>query len=207
MKKILTFQRLNKYKNINENVGIKLSPKEEGYLFGLFEGDGYKLYDKKSRHYQVEFYLNSINDTDIINNLIKLLKKIGLNPLQYQDKRKNCKRVRIYSKEIFNIINKKINLRDKDEEFKLGFVSGLIDSEGYVNNKKYYIMITNTNKKILKRCKEFLDSVGINSNISLRKPNIKDKVKSYRMYISVKFKRLNHISIKAGERLQRSFQV
>ena len=61
----------------------KLSKKEWGYLFGLFEGDGYKLYDKKSRHYHVEFYLNSKNDKDIINFLVILLKKIELNPHLY----------------------------------------------------------------------------------------------------------------------------
>ena len=48
-----------------------LSDLEKGYLFGLFEGDGYKYHDKKQRHYQVEFYLNSIKDIEIIKNKIK----------------------------------------------------------------------------------------------------------------------------------------
>ena len=36
-----------------------ISNKEVGYMVGLLAGDGYLIYDKKSRHYHVEFYLNS----------------------------------------------------------------------------------------------------------------------------------------------------
>jgi len=55
----------------------KINEKEKGYLFGLFFGDGYKYYHKKSRHYQVEFYLNSIKDKQIIDYLVFLLKKLS----------------------------------------------------------------------------------------------------------------------------------
>ena len=52
-----------------------LNEKEKGYLFGLFEGDGYKIHDKKSRYYQIEFYLNSKKDKKIIEFIVKILKK------------------------------------------------------------------------------------------------------------------------------------
>ncbi len=180
-----------------EMIFDNLSKKEKGYLFGLFEGDGYKIHDKKSRHYHVEFYLNSIRDKEIINFLMGLLKKLQLNPNIYQDKRYNCKRIRVYSKDFFNIIQKNTKL-NKSKDFNIGFVSGMIDSEGYVNNEKSFIMIINTNKEILNECKNFLDRVNINSNISKRKPSGKGIKDSYRMYISVNFKRLNHLSIKVG---------
>lgn len=176
-----------------------LTEKQKGYLFGLFEGDGYKIYQKKSRHYNVEFYLNSIKDTKIIEFLVNLLKKINLNPNLYQDKRCNCKRIRVYSKELFYILNKNVPLNGETKEFKMGFVSGMIDSEGHVNEKKYYIMVVNTNKKILGKMRDFLASIKINSSVSKRKPSLKDKLVSYRMYISVNFKRLNHLSIKVGK--------
>jgi len=175
-----------------------LNEKERGYLFGLFEGDGYKYHDKKSRHYHVEFYLNSLRDKKIISFLVCLLKKNMLNPSIYLDKRYNCKRIRVYNKSFFEIISKNIEIHNKSKEFNIGFVSGLIDSEGYVNNKKHYIMVINTNKKMLISCKKFLESIGILSSISKRTRSIKDKLDSYRMYISVNFKRLNHVSIKAG---------
>lgn len=178
-----------------------LSEKEKGYLFGLFEGDGYKIYEKKNRHYDVEWYLNSVKDKPIINFLVILLKKIGINYNLYQDKRYNCKRVRVYSKELFNWIDKDINIKDKSKEFNLGFISGLIDSEGYVNSKKDYIMVINTNKRVLEESQKFLKSVGINSSIMKRKRGIKDKLESYRMYLSVSFKNTANLSIKT-KRLQ-----
>ena len=176
----------------------RLTEKERGYLFGLFEGDGYKLYETKSRHYRIEFYLNSRRDKKIISFLISLLKKIDLKVQIYQDKRYSCKRIMVYSRKLFNIVEKKISLKDKSKGFNIGFVSGLIDSEGYVHNKKSYIMIVNTNKDVLNNCKQFLESIGINSSISKRKPSPKEILDSYRMYISVNFKRLSHLSIKCG---------
>jgi len=174
----------------------QLSEKERGYIFGLFEGDGYKYHDKKSRHYHVEFYLNSIRDRAIIMNLISLLKKAGLNPSEYLDKRYNCKRIRVYNKEFFEIISKKLDISACSNEFNMGYVSGIIDSEGYVDSKRHYIVIVNTNRNMLYLCKDFLSKIGINSSINQRKKGIKDTLNAYRMYISVKFKRLNHISIK-----------
>ena len=179
----------------------KLKEKEKGYLFGLFEGDGYKIHDKKSRHYHVEFYLNSLKDIDIINYIVKLLMKINLKPNLYQDKRFNCKRIRVYSKKLFQIIEKNISLINKSKEFNLGFVSGLIDSEGYYNKEKSYIMVINTNLKILHECKNFLKKIRVESSISKRKPSKKDKLDSHRMYISVNFKKTPNLSIKT-KRLQ-----
>ncbi|MBU3926124.1 LAGLIDADG family homing endonuclease [Patescibacteria group bacterium] len=173
-----------------------LSVKERGYLFGLFEGDGYKIYDKKSRHYQIEFYLNSVKDKKIIKYVVYLLSKIGLKPNLYQDKRYNCKRIRVYSKQLFEILKRNINLQNKTKDFNLGFVSGLIDSEGHVRKDKSYIMIITTNKRVLEDCERYLNKVKIDSNISKRILSIKDKCFSYRMYVSVKFKNLLHLSIK-----------
>ena len=196
MKK-LTFQKIDKVKNINVRME-KLTQKEQGYLFGLFEGDGYKYHEIKNRRYRIDFFLNSIRDIKIIDFLSYLLKKLNLNVQIYQDKRFNCKRITVYSKGFFDKIEKNIELRNKSKEFNIGFVSGLIDSEGYVNHKKSMIMIINTNHKMLERCQKFLSSIEIKSSISKRKKSEKEILDSYRMYISVNFKRLKHLSLKAG---------
>jgi len=130
-----------------------------------------------------------------------LLKKIRLNPNLYQDKRCNCKRIRVYSKELFNIISKDINLIKRSKDFKLGYVSGMIDSEGHVNKKKSYIMIVSTDEKTLNKCSEILSEIKVSSNISKRVLSKKDKLFSYRMYVSVNFKNKAHLSIKTN-RLQ-----
>lgn len=184
---------------ISKRLGIgmdNLTEKEKGYFFGLFEGDGYKYYAKKTRQYKIEFYLNSERDKDIIEFLVKLLEKIGFKPNLYQDKRYKCKRIRVYSKKLFEIMDKNIDHTNKSREFKIGFVSGIIDSEGHVNSKKSYIMIVNTNKDLLDKCKEFLKEININSSISKRLPSKKDKLDSYRMYVSVNFRNIPHLSTK-----------
>ena len=79
-------------------------------------------------------------------------------------------------------MNKNIKIKNKSKEFNRGYVSGLIDSEGYINKEKSYIMIINTNKEVLDNCKKFLDLIKINSTISERKLSEKDKKKSYRIY-------------------------
>ena len=106
----------------------------------------------------------------------------------------------LYSR-FFKAVEKAFSRFDKTKEFNLGFVSGLIDSEGHVNKKKSYILIVNTNKDILDKCKKFLGKIGIESSISKRLQSRKDKLDSYRMYVSVKFKRLKNLSIKT-KRLQ-----
>jgi len=174
----------------------ELSEKEKGYLAGLFEGDGYKYHDIKGRHYQTEFYLNSERDKEIIGFLLKLLNKIKLNTQKYLDKRFNCLRLRINSKEIFNLFHKDSSLKNKEKEFCIGYLSGLIDSDGYVDAKKYSISIINTNREILENCQNFLKKEEIMSSLKIRKPSEKDKKKSYILHISVNFKRLPHISIK-----------
>jgi len=175
-----------------------LSEKEKGYLFGLFEGDGYKIYDKRSRHYQVEFYFNSVKDVEIINRVVDLLRRIEARPSLYKDKRFNCIRIRVYSKGLFGILGRDVSFDGKSDDFKLGFVSGIIDSEGYVNALKFMIMVVNTNLSVLEMCRDFLSSIDIGCSISERKMSVKDKLKSYRMYVSVSFKRAKHLSIKAG---------
>ena len=167
--------------------------KELGYLVGLFAGDGYSIHDKNSRHYTVEFFLNSLRDIDIQTFLLKILSSMNLFPNITKDKRFNCNRIRVYSKLFFNLIVKKFVY---SRDFKLGFVSGLIDSDGYYNKKKSHIEIVNTNKKLLLKAKRFLTSLRIDSTVRKRVKSRKDRLISYRLYISIKFIRLKNVSIK-----------
>ena len=177
----------------------KLSEKERGYLLGLFCGDGYAYHNKKDRHYSVDFYLNSKKDKDIHKRLIDLLRKIGLRVFVFKDTRFNCIRTRVHSKQFYHFCIKIYH--SKSSNFDIGFMSGLIDSDGYVNFKKSTIQIINTNKKLLDKCREILYKFGIKANIKKRNISLKDKKHSYFLSIPVKFKRLKHFSIKAGRNL------
>jgi len=176
----------------------KVNEKEKGYLLGLFKGDGYSFHNKKDRHYSVEFYLNSKRNLEIIKQVCLLIKKLNLNPLLLKDKRFECIRVRVNSKNFFNFINQDFNKNFENADFSIGFVSGFLDAEGYVNNKKSMINIVNTNLSLMSFISNILKENGIKSKISLRKKSRKNKQKIYILHISVKFKSLKHLSIKAG---------
>ncbi|MCD6404074.1 MAG: LAGLIDADG family homing endonuclease [Nanoarchaeota archaeon] len=174
-----------------------LTEKEKGYLFGLFLGDGYAYHDKKQRHYSVEFFLNSEKDMDIINFLRKLLLKIGTKPSFRKDKRCNSVRVRVRSKQLYEIlITQKRGLADPPEEFKIGFISGFIDAEGYVNPAKKMIMLVNTDRNVMSLVKKYLEDLGMNAALKKRKKSRKDKLPSYRLYVPVNFINVESNSVK-----------
>lgn len=170
--------------------------KEKGYIYGLYEGDGYAYHNKKDRHYSVEFYLDSERNKDIQKFLVSLLKKENFNVHIFKDKRFNCNRIRVHSKQFFEFINKKN--RKFSRNFKIGFVSGMIDSEGYVNPNKRMIRVCNTDKELLLLMCKFLRFLGINYSLKKKKRGIKDKIQQYVVSISIRFKKLNHVSQKAG---------
>ncbi len=176
-----------------------LSEKEIGYFVGLFLGDGYKYHDKKSRHYSVELFLNSKRDQDIIENLCELIEKIGANPLKYKDRRFNCIRIRINSKEFYKFMSNNVKIlfdKEQTNDFKIGFISGFIDAEAHVNKNKRMIDVVNTDLRLMKLLLDYLQPLGLTPSLKKRIKSKKDKKDSYRMYIPVKFINGEHNSIK-----------
>ena len=86
-----------------------LLQKERGYLIGFFLGDGYMNYNKKDRHYRVEFLFNSIRDIEIMNYIEDLLRKSELNPFFVRDKRYNSVSMRVNSKKLMEEIKRLIS--------------------------------------------------------------------------------------------------
>jgi hypothetical protein len=177
------------------NISLKsLEEKERGYLFGLYMGDGYGHYDRKHRHYTIEFYLHSERNKEIQDFLIRILNKLGLKHFIMKDKRYKCNRVKVHSKILLKHLNSEY--KDVTKNYTIGFISGLIDAEGYVNFKKSSISITNTDFQLLEICRIFLINLGLNGTIRERVMSKKDKKKSYILQIPVNFKALNTNSIK-----------
>lgn len=172
----------------------KISEIEKGYLLGLLAGDGYLFYDKKSRHYQVELYLNSKKDKAIVKLIVTILRKIKLIPQFYNDKRFNCIRIRTYSKELYLKI--KENQFQETKDFQMGFVSGFIDSDGYYNKKKSTLVIINTDLSKLKKAKEYLENLQVKCSLKEKFKSKNYRKQPYNLIISVKFKSLNHLSQK-----------
>ncbi len=171
--------------------------KERGYLLGLFVGDGYMNYNKKDRHYRVEFHLNSLRDREIANKLCGILKKLGLNHFIFKDKRFNSVRIRVNSKPMMNFIEKSVSAlysKKLSTNYKLGFLSGFIDAEGYVNNGE--ILLTQKEKKTLQLVKNICHSMNIQVRKFWVEDNYKSRNKIWRLRICTEFKYLKHNSYK-----------
>jgi intein-encoded DNA endonuclease-like protein len=175
----------------------RITRKEMGYLVGFFLGDGYMFHDKRNRHYSVEFYLNS-REKEAKDFICQLLRRMCLNPHLYADKRYNCIRIRVRSRRFFELMKAETRHIRDGTDFNLGVISGLIDSDGYVNKEKRYIQFQNTSIDIMGIMKRKLTSIGIESKIVERSLSKRDKKRSFRMYIPFKFMESDNISIKAG---------
>jgi len=180
---------------------VSLSKQELGYLVGFFLGDGYANYNKKNRHYNTEFYFNSLRDIQSMEFIKTLLGKFGLNVCKQKDKRYNCIRLKVSSKEFMRfILFKKDELFDEsktnglDEEYKLGVISGFIDAEGYVNNGE--IQLTQKDKRMLIMIKELCKDLSITTRKFYSTKNYKTDNLIWRLRISTKFKYMPHNSYK-----------
>ena len=179
----------------------RISDIEFGYLVGLYLGDGYINYNKKDRHYRIDFSLNSERDIDIIKRLLLILRKSSFNPFIVKDKRCSALSVRINSKLLFGtLIKEKQKFRRRkfvNNNYMLGLLSGLIDSEGYVGNGE--IVITQKDKTLLDTVKYICNKLNIKWTKMWYYTFIDHKI--WRLRISTSFKRIPNFSCKVARML------
>ena len=177
-----------------------ITEKEKGYLVGLFLGDGYALHSKKDRHYNTEFYLNSIKDLDIQEYLIGLLKKVNIVPQIAKDPRYNVNRIRASSKMFFQFMQKEIaefeakGVSQIEILFLLGFISGVIDSEGWVSRSHGTILITQKDDWLIRQVELICKRLNVGCTSKQRDNTSHNKI--WRTYVSTSFKYLTHVSQK-----------
>lgn len=176
-----------------------ISKKEKGYLVGLFLGDGYANYNKNDRHYNTEFFLNSIRDKDIQEFLISILTKMNLFAQIYKDSRYNVNKIRVSSRMFFEFMQKeiatfKVKSVASDKEFLLGTISGLIDSDGCVYRGT--ILISQKDEWLIRQAEAICKLFKI--NCSLKQRDNTNGRKIWRIYISTTFKYLPSVSKKMG---------
>lgn len=167
-------RQLDSYPEINEHLTY-----EQGFLIGLYAGDGSKYRRTDCEGYEVTF---SLNETDIncLPYLTKALKDWNINK-QYHinNSTNNVMFVKIYSKDLFNIINKYIignysyekefnmDILLQSKQFRKGIIDGWYQSDGGNSNRIYSI-----SQKLIETGEILLNSLGINSVI-----NISDRTK------------------------------
>jgi len=159
------------YKRLKET----LLDEEVAYLTGLFVGDGWIEKDKRGYH---RFGLSIKSLPEAVERARRILKKMGIEP------KGSGPTVRVSSRktqklmEIFECTpevsapTKSIPqwLFSSKREVILSFVSGLIDSDGFVHRNRNVVVISTISPKLAKELQTLLFAVGIPSRLYTAQP-------------------------------------
>jgi len=185
-----------------------------GELVGIFAGDGNYYLDSGYRHI-IKISLN-IKDSFYSDYVYALIEKTcNKKPWKYQELSHNVTAIRIISKELINLLeeyldwgaNKTLtvhlrqNLEDYGRDFVIGFLRGLMDTDGYLGNKiaKY----TTISFPLARNVEKLLKTLGISSKGYVYYEKRENRHPIYRIVISkdfdklistIKPKHFNHLS-------------
>lgn len=168
-----------------------------GEFIGLFAGDGCFYKDKRG-HYKIHLFFN-ITEEKYVNELKVILTKIfGKQPAQRREHNKII--LLYYSKNIYKLIRTYLDWNDTgrkthsihlkestySQEFKIGFLRGSLDSDGYFSDKT--IMFASSSKKLIENIKSFLQDLNIPYH--------------YNEYVEKRLNRVNmhHVNIRRPDR-------
>jgi hypothetical protein len=183
----------------------RLSDWERGYLIGLFFGDGNFWVNSKNYSYRVVMNFNAKTETEIVRNVLEILRKTGSRP--YTQRFGNRLRVTCISKDVYIFLcnhssyvrvekgNTIINRKDDIKGFELwnmetgyGFVAGMIDSDGFLGADKIKyvrVIITSYSKNFVDSFTRILKSLGIEFHVQTNRWNrydIRISTPSYQMH-------------------------
>ena len=174
-----------------------------GELIGLFVGDGNLFFDKKSYGYTIRYFFN-VTEKNYVNYVSNLF-LANLKKEPHISKNLNVLVLRYYSKNLFNFIlnyvswgisrdvkgnNRKsrtVYLKDSifSKNFKIGFLRGFIDSDGYISNKK--VLFASASEKIMLQTKKFLEDTGFRYfKLSFYKDKRENRIGMWHLYIHSK---------------------
>jgi len=161
-------------------INLNLKSPELAEFMGVLIGDGFiGSYGRSTKMIQITG--NKINDREYYQNyLMPLINRIFETKINFYDQ-KNCIRLTIYSKNIFETIRDLFDfpVGKKGEieipkniietnECKLRLIRGLFDTDGtiHLQRKKYpVIAITTTSKKLAEQVQEILNEFDIGAYI------------------------------------------
>lgn len=144
---------------------------EQGYLIGLYAGDGSKYKRKDCESYSICFSLNS-SDIDAVEIIKRALEQWDIDKSIHINYDNKLMSVLIYSKKLYNIINKYIigNYAKEKEynldillqsyEFRKGIIDGWYKSNGGNSNRIYSI-----SEKLIETGEIIFTSIGVNTII------------------------------------------
>jgi len=157
-----------------------LSEKELGYLVGMFVGDGTHIIKTGRGTYITKFSLDKRRDDDVATHVCGLFAKGDKRVAQRIER--NSITLRVFSKEFVNFLAKHVERIEQSnthrkkkllidyekwsEAFKLGFVGGLIDSDGHVyfdtkRGKRFGALIRTANGALRDQIISVLSNLGV----------------------------------------------
>jgi hypothetical protein len=169
-----------------------------GEFLGVVAGDGC-LNKTKEYHYRIYLYFNS-TESKYVNELIKKVLYILFSkyPLRFRRKPSGMFILYYCSKEMYSLIKKYLSwnfegrkshsvhlkTRNHNKKFKIGFLRGLIDSDGYLSEKK--INFSTSSPYLAKDIRHFLKELGLEYYYNIYKEKRENRVNMH--YIDIKKK-------------------
>lgn len=183
-----------------------LAMKEKGYILGIFVGDGNLILRARNGQYGIKITLDKNNDQDIAGFMHTLFRKAGKKTLKRIEENSLC--LRAFSIKLVEFVLDYVSITKKDNsqrnvkslinwkdwplDFKIGFVSGLIDSDGYVyhskSGKHYGAVIKTNNQSLGNQIQSILGDLRFNASIHAHEFHGTYETKSlcYNIYIPSK---------------------
>lgn len=180
-----------------------LTMKEKGYVVGVFLGDGNILWKREKGQYGIKITLDKDKDQDIANCLLLLFAKAGKKGTMHTEE--NSLSLRTFSKKLVEFLlnhvsilkqrNSQRNIKtiigyeNWGSEFKIGFISGLLDSDGHVfhskKGKHYGAVIKTSSFALNKQIQEIFSEllIGVKTRIHEFKGTYQTHNVCYDIYI------------------------
>jgi len=155
---------------------IPENPEIKGEICGIFAGDGY-VYVRGDGHYEITITLN------IRDNYWKQLSKFFEDKLQkkaqiVKEEKYGRVRLRYSSKKLYDLFQENLNWSKEDKtgticlnetehshEFKIGFIRGLIDTDGSKDKEYRIYRYGSISESLVKNFCEILDSLEIENSV------------------------------------------
>lgn len=162
------------------------SPEEVGELVGAFAGDGNYHLDSGYRH-ATSFFISD-GEPDYASWLISELKvRMGLSPWIF--KKPGCVMIRVISKDFALLIRRYLSwerpksstvslagqVQDYSDAFLVGFMRGLLDTDGYTNLKVRRVVFTSVSPILVKQCNAILHRWDLRSVVRVDAPRARRK--------------------------------
>lgn len=152
---------------------FNFSEQELGEFIGIFAGDGSFYLDKKLYKYTISIFTGH-KDRDYKEKQIIFLNKIfNKRPNCFVIPKKNVFIIRYYSRDIYNLLKEHLewngvktysvrlrNIDNTSRDFKIGFLRGLLDTDGSFYKPKHRISYGTVSEKLSLQTLNLIKSLG-----------------------------------------------